>query len=1016
MSTTGGPISQALETELRELARQHGIVVWLDRDSVYTAFADALGERSRDGTFPVPVFGFRQSYLELMLALEPLETGVSMTPLIIHMPGHTEDDMTRTPLYELYRAGRRHRRALPTLVRETASGRVSASTIDRFLSGPDDVTLQAADDWLERHARSDDDDSTASEGPDLSMHSATSLYDALQPDQPLARSLTEPGAIKAVWRRAQDVLGLDEHTRDDLAGRLGIAHSFAGTWTPHDTTGSMANPVALASDASLILAGWAMCTEFVHDLQHAPYDDWLQPLQTLSKAHIAGCQALAAHIRVSHPFEYVRLANEIEESLVLSRRHAKAEELGRIDTFQFEDRLILHATLDALGNEQYKDALDWAEGRLHGNSFWASRDLERGIAWQQAAHAARLGLAIQTEPDLLRGVRSVGQACERYRERGYAIDHAHRMLEQSRATDPAPSIEELATLRERLTQLRVVYRAWADLQARRFNALCRDTGFLPEPEHMQRTLFDQAVKPLAQDDAVVALFMVDGMRFEMGWQLSCMLRESDTGVGAGDIRLDARLAELPTVTEVGMNALAPMADGTKLNVAFTSRSASKSSIAGLRTNELLVNGPETRRKAMHARVGGSTCPLFKLDELWQRDTTSLRKAIARARLIVVHSESIDKAGESGVGASVFDKELQRLRAAWRVLREAGVTRFVFTADHGFLWQDRDTRAPRRHGSKTTPKRRHLISKHPIERDGEIMVSTRALDYHVSAPKGDTEPRYFVFPDDAAPFDVGQRAKGFVHGGNSLQERVIPVLTVRHRHAAGGDTVRYRLDVDIAKPVLGMHCLRAKVVQIGQTSLGYGGRKHIDLILSCPDDSRVLVEVRDIRDEHGKSRQQGELLLVPVEQSFELFFRLTGPRESRVQVQLGPATRTSTLEPVTSGGRFQVVSRPSALTDAASPSRDSEDVPTAPEPSAAPDASSSQGDAWLQDLPEGGVRDVFRHLAAYGSVDESEATRMLGGPRPYRRFSRKFETYATFAPFGVRVDMSSGSKRYMRGER
>lgn len=1025
---TGGPISQALENELRELARQHGIVVWLDRDDVYTEFADDLGQRARDGAFPVPVFGFRRSYLELMLALEPLETGVSMTPLIVHMPGHTEDDMARTPLYELYRAGRRHRRALATLVRETASGRVPGAAIDSFLATPA-LTLRAADEWLARHgADNPDGDADGPRGPDLSLHSGAALYDALQPGQALARSLTEPGTMAAVWRRARDVLGLDPKSRDDLAGRLGIASGFSGS--PGDDAPS-AHPVSLASDAGLILAGWAMCTEFVHDLQHAPYDEWLAPLQHLSKAHVTACRQLAAHVRDRYPSGYQRIAGEVEDSLVQSRIHAKAHELGSVDTFRFEDQRILQAALDALGSEHYKGALDWAEGRLDGKSFWASRDVERGIAWQQVAYAARLGLAVQAESDLLRGARSVGEACARYSERGYTVDHAHRVLEQSRNADPAPVIDELAPLRERLNQLRHVYRAWADDQARRFNALCRTEGFLPEPELMQRTLFDQVVKPLTADGPV-ALFMVDGMRYEMGEQLGRMLSTSSTGAGAnpGDVQLDARLAELPTVTEVGMNALAPVADGTRMTVAFTARSSKAPTIAGLRTSEMLVNTPESRRKAMHARVGGDTCPPFKLDKLCEQDVTSLKRGIARARLIVVHSENIDKAGESGVGSSVFERELQRLRAGWRLLREAGVHRFVFTADHGFLLQDRDTRAPRRHGSKTTPRRRHLISNDAIERDREITVSTRDLGYRVHVPRSRSkssaavnadinadQARYLVFPDDAAPFDVGQRAKGFVHGGNSLQERVLPVLIVRHRHALGGDTVRYQLHVERSKPVLGMYCLRAKIVQLGQTSLGYSRSQTLELTLSCPGDSRVHAEVRDVRDERGLSRQEGGLVLAPVEHWFELFFRLTGPQESRVQVQLGPPTPSAALAPVVSDGRFDVTIRPAASRPDRSQVATESTTGSVASATARPAAGSTTGgDAWLKDLPDGGVRAVFRHLAAYGSVDEAEATSMLGGPRPYRRFSRRFETYTAYAPFGVRVDMSSGSKRYVRGER
>ena len=69
--------------------------------------------------------------------------------------------------------------------------------------------------------------------------------------------------------------------------------------------------------------------------------------------------------------------------------------------------------------------------------------------------------------------------------------------------------------------------------------------------------------------------------------------------------------------------------------------------------------------------------------------------------------------------------------------------------------------------------------------------------------------------------------------------------------------------------------------------------------------------------------------------------------------------------------------------------------------------------WLEDFADAGVRDVFRHIARFGGINESDATRMLGGPRQFRRFSRQFDKYAEQAPFGVRVDTTSGQKRYVR---
>jgi len=77
--------------------------------------------------------------------------------------------------------------------------------------------------------------------------------------------------------------------------------------------------------------------------------------------------------------------------------------------------------------------------------------------------------------------------------------------------------------------------------------------------------------------------------------------------------------------------------------------------------------------------------------------------------------------------------------------------------------------------------------------------------------------------------------------------------------------------------------------------------------------------------------------------------------------------------------------------------------------------SAPSDAWLHNLPEGGVRDVFRHLLAHGSINEAEATRLLGGPRQFRKFSRDLLDFMAVAPFRVRVAVSSGTKVYVRGE-
>jgi hypothetical protein len=186
-----------------------------------------------------------------------------------------------------------------------------------------------------------------------------------------------------------------------------------------------------------------------------------------------------------------------------------------------------------------------------------------------------------------------------------------------------------------------------------------------------------------------------------------------------------------------------------------------------------------------------------------REATSLKQSIARARLVVVHSNEIDRAGEQGVGPAVFDLVMNKLRAAWKLLRDAGVRRFVFTVDHGFLLVDESARTAQPHGRKVDPKRRHVFSELAADHPSEVRVPLSELGYDSA--------EQLMFPESTAVFDTGRKPMGFVHGGNSLQERVIPVPTLVHRTAVGGSNTHYVIRAAARQGVAGMHCVEARVI-------------------------------------------------------------------------------------------------------------------------------------------------------------------------------------------------------------
>ena len=162
---------------------------------------------------------------------------------------------------------------------------------------------------------------------------------------------------------------------------------------------------------------------------------------------------------------------------------------------------------------------------------------------------------------------------------------------------------------------------------------------------------------------------------------------------------------------------------------------------------------------------------------------------------------IDDAGEANVGLATFETWLQQIKSAWAHLKTIGVNAFVFTADHGFLLQDQTTQE-KPYGSKRDPNRRHIVSAEARAEEGMVNVSLNALGY-------DGQEGYLLLRRDTAVFATGKAGATFVHGGNSLQERVIPVLTVMHRQRPQAGLAQYVIEAEPLPDLLGFSRLRLR---------------------------------------------------------------------------------------------------------------------------------------------------------------------------------------------------------------
>jgi hypothetical protein len=258
--------------------------------------------------------------------------------------------------------------------------------------------------------------------------------------------------------------------------------------------------------------------------------------------------------------------------------------------------------------------------------------------------------------------------------------------------------------------------------------------------------------------------------------------------------------------------------------------------------------------------------------------------------------------------------------------------------------------------------------------------------------------WVLFREDTALFDTGVAGAGYAHGGNSPQERIIPVLTLSRRRDPAAARTSYAIAATVLPPALGHARVRLRLeVAAGQNeSHGFVAPSCIALALRAAgrDDAvRVLV-----KEAQGAELDGGRILLAPGPGEVEIFFALQGPRDERVQVEVFHPDGIEAVTPQMLDGWFDVAGAAGLPPGTASP---------------AATASAPAGGDWAAAIPDQGARQVFLHLAEHTVITEEEIVRLLGSPRAARRFAATFDGHLRLVPFLVRIEATEGGKRYVK---
>ena len=440
---------------------------------------------------------------------------------------------------------------------------------------------------------------------------------------------------------------------------------------------------------------------------------------------------------------------------------------GVTGTPALEEVLFKHAT-DLLSDGSHRDALAVADRRLL-LSPWAADHLSTwGSRWRTVQAMAWL------HTELARGDPPKGANTEElliwYAQGGWKVDRAHRRLELART-----ELRTFGDIEGALVEARAAYDRWLDSLLNKFVDGVADGALDIGDLVRQGDIHDRFV---AAGQGRTAYVWVDALRYELGVELAEALRQITDRV-----ETHAAVAAAPTITQVGMANLLPGAssglrlalDGDRIKVTV---------------NGADVNTVADRRDLLRARHGNVAD--LDLNDASQKGEKALGSAVGDADLILVRSQEVDAAGESGllsVAWTHFETVVNLLAGVIARLAQCGVDRVVVSADHGFialshdLGPDRTVDAPA--GAKGTTKRRVFIGK-----GGTPNPATARVPLAACGIPGDLD---LVVPRGLAVFRAGG-GRQFFHGGLSPQELVVPVIVVELARLPPPQKLRVNVDV------------------------------------------------------------------------------------------------------------------------------------------------------------------------------------------------------------------------------
>ena len=339
-----------------------------------------------------------------------------------------------------------------------------------------------------------------------------------------------------------------------------------------------------------------------------------------------------------------------------------------------------------------------------------------------------------------------------YRKFIYALKKSGQMTLLNSLVD---TIESLYTNRF-LVPLAIQWQGQVDLM---------DKWSVPDVTQ-QRQFYDRWVKPYTNQGKKICVIISDAFRYEAGVEMASRINSENKYQAS----LDHLLSALPSYTQLGMASLLPSGG----DIAISEKDATVS-IGGISTQ-----GTANRDKLIKAAIGDNACATQakSILEMTQGEGRDLFK---NNDVIYIYHNRIDHTGDKmqseGEAFDATQQTFEDLMTLVKKLAAYNASNILITADHGFIYQNRpleesDFLTADVQGDVHYRDRRFLLGTQLSAPESMKVFSPSQLDL-----KGDV---HAAIPKGIQRLRLSGSGSRFVHGGATLQEVIVPVISINKK--------------------------------------------------------------------------------------------------------------------------------------------------------------------------------------------------------------------------------------------